>query len=94
MSPKKDNDAAYFHAKLAARLVPSPDRVFINDLHEPSAHVLEDPIQTHSNTNLAPGGSDLPTCPNPAKVLGGSDLGAFMATSLADITIMALDLVD
>ena len=42
--PRKDNDAADFLAKLAARRVPSPDGVFINDLHEPSAYVLEDPI--------------------------------------------------
>ena len=39
--PQKDNDATDFL---------SLDGVFINDLHEPSAHVLEDPIQTHSNT--------------------------------------------
>ena len=42
--PRKDNDAADFLMKLAARRVPSPDGVFIIDLHEPSAHVLEDPI--------------------------------------------------
>ena len=32
--------------------------------------------------------------PNQDQVLRGSDPGAFMVTSLADITIMALDLVD
>ena len=74
--------------------MPSLDGVFINNLHEPSAHVLEDPIQTHSNTNLACGGFDLPTCPDPDQVLGGSNPGAFMATSPTDITIMALDQVD
>ena len=42
--PQKDNDAADFLTKLAARLVPSPDGVFINDLHEPSTRVLEDSI--------------------------------------------------
>jgi len=39
--PRKDNDAADFLAKLAARQDPSPSGVFINDLHEPSAHILE-----------------------------------------------------
>ena len=39
--PRKDNDAADFLAKLAARLVSSPDRVFINDLLEPSTRILE-----------------------------------------------------
>ena len=39
--PRKDNDAADFLAKLAARRVPTPDGVFINDLHEPSTHILE-----------------------------------------------------
>ena len=34
--PRKDNDAADFLVKLAARRVPSLDRVFINDLHESS----------------------------------------------------------
>ena len=80
--------------KLAVRRVPSPDGVFINDLHESSACVLEDPIQTHSNTNLACGGSDLSTCPDPDQVLGGSDLGASIATSPSDITVMALDPID
>ena len=74
--------------------MPSPDGVFINDLYEPSSHVLENLIQMHSNTNLACKGSDLPTCPNPDQVLDGSDPGAFMATSPADITIVALDPVD
>ena len=76
---------------MATKQVPSLDGVFINDLHESSAHVLEDPIQTHSNTNLALGGSDLPTRPNPDQVLGGSDLGASMMTSLADVAVVTLD---
>ena len=42
--PQKDNDAIDFLAKLAARQVPSPDGVFINDLHELSTRVLEDTI--------------------------------------------------
>ena len=42
--PLKDDDAANFLAKLAARRVSSLDGVFINDLHEPSTHVLEGPI--------------------------------------------------
>ena len=43
-APRKDNDADNFLAKLAARRVPSPDGVFINDLHESSARILEGPI--------------------------------------------------
>ena len=39
--PRKDNDAADFLTKLAARRVPSLDGVFINDLHESSARILE-----------------------------------------------------
>ena len=77
--PRKDNDVADFHTKLATRRVPSPDGVFINDLHEPSTRILEGLIQTHSNTNLA---------------LGGSDLGASMTTSPADISMVALDQAD
>ena len=42
--PRKDNDAADFLVKLAARRDPSLSRIFINDLYEPSAHVLEGPI--------------------------------------------------
>ena len=68
--PRKDNDAANFLTKLAARRVPSPDGVFINDHHEPSAHVLEGPIQTCSDTNPTPGGfdSDASTTTSPADV--------------------------
>ena len=47
--PRRDNDVANFLAKLAARRDPSPSGVFINDVHKPSAHILEDPTQTHSN---------------------------------------------
>ena len=42
--PQKDNDAADFLTKLAARRVLSLDGVFINDLHEPSIRILEGPI--------------------------------------------------
>ena len=41
--PRKDNDAADFLAKLAARQVSSLNGVFINDLHEPSARIMEGP---------------------------------------------------
>ena len=39
--PQRDNDATDFLAKLATRRDPSPSGVFINDIHEPSAHILE-----------------------------------------------------
>ncbi|XP_066374497.1 uncharacterized protein [Miscanthus floridulus] len=39
--PRRDNDAADFLAKLAARRDPSPSGVFINDIHEPSACIME-----------------------------------------------------
>ena len=92
--PLKDNTAADFLAKLVARREPPIDGVFINDLHEPSTRIREDPTQTRSNTNLALGGFDSPTCPDLDQVLEGSDLGASMAMSPGDITMMALDLVD
>ena len=77
--PRKDNDAAAFLAKLAARRDLSPTGVFINDLHEPSTHILEGTIQTHPSANLA---------------LRGSNLGASMSTSLVDIAVVALDQAD
>ena len=89
--PRKDNDAADFLMKLANRREPSTDGVFVNDLHEPSAHIQQNPTQTHSNTNLALGGSDPPTCPEPDRALGGSDLGASMATLPGDSAIMAVN---
>ena len=67
---------------------------FVNDHHEPSTRIREDPTQTCSNTNLALGGSDPPTCPNPNRALEGSDLGTSMATSPGDIILMSLDLAD
>ena len=33
-------------------------------------------------------------CPNPDQVLGGSDLGASMMTSLTDVAVVTLDQVD
>ena len=45
--PRTDDDAADFLAKLAARRDPSPSGVFINDIHEPSARILEGLVQTH-----------------------------------------------
>ena len=39
--PRKNNDAADFLAKLAARRDPSPSGVIINYLHELSTRVLE-----------------------------------------------------
>ena len=77
--PQKDNDAANFLAKLAARRVSSPDGVFINDLHEPSVRILEGPIQTHPDADLA---------------LGGSNLSASMTMSPADVAMVALDQAD
>ena len=64
---------------MATRRVPSLDGVFINDLHEPSARILEGLIQTHPNANLA---------------LRGSDLGASMMTSPIDVALVALDEAD
>ena len=72
----------------------SLDGVFISDFYEPSARVIEDPIQMHSNTNLSHRGSDLLMCPDPDQVLGGSNLSASMATSPTDVTLVALDQAD
>ena len=40
--PRKDNAIANFLTKSVARREPLIDGVFINDLHEPSTHVLDD----------------------------------------------------
>ena len=77
--PRKDNDATDFLTKLAARLVPSPDGVFINDLYEPSACILEGPIQTHPDADL---------------VLRGSNPSASVMTSPANIAVLTLDQAD
>ncbi|XP_066354798.1 uncharacterized protein [Miscanthus floridulus] len=70
--PRKDNDAADFLIKLASRWDPSPCGVFINNVHEPSARILEGPIQTHPDARPAPGGSEPDAKPAP----GGSDPNA------------------
>ena len=88
--PQRDNDATDFLVKLAARRDPSPSGFFINDVHEPSARILEGSIQTHPNTNPALGGSD----PDVEPALGGSDPSASMTTSPADIALLALDQTD
>ena len=96
--PRRDNDAADFLAKLAARRDLSPSRVFINDIHEPSAHTLECLIQTHPNAQStlkgsdpnakpAPGGFD----PNAKPALGGSNPSTSMTTSPANVAVLAID---
>ena len=85
--PRKDNDATDFLTKLSARRDPSLSGIFIHDLHELSARILEGLIQTHLNAKPAPEDSD----PNDKPMLGGSDPSASMTMSPADITILALD---
>ena len=63
--PRRDNDAANFLAKLAARRDPSPSGVFINDVHEPSTRISKGPDQTRPKGQPALRGSDPPTCPDP-----------------------------
>ena len=58
---------------------PSPSGVFINDVHEPSARIMEGLIQTHPDAN--------PT-------LGGSEPIASMTTTPTDIAMLALDQTD
>ena len=77
--PRKDNDVADFLTKLAARQDPSSSGIFINDLREPSAHVLEGPIQTH---------------PDAKPALGGTDPSASIMTSPTDVAILALNQID
>ena len=88
--PRRDNDAADFLAKLAARRDPSPSGVFINDVHKSSARILEGLIQTHPDTQPTPEGSD----PNAKPALGGSNPSTSMTTSPANITILTLDQTD
>ena len=59
--PRKDNDAADFLMKLAARRVSSLDGVFINDLHELSTRVLEDLTLLWLNPDQVLRGSSVPT---------------------------------
>ena len=56
--PRRDNDATDFLTKLATRRDPSQSRVFINDIYEPSARIMESLIHTHPNAQPALGGSD------------------------------------
>ena len=78
--PRRDNDVADFLAKLAARRDPSPSGVFINDIHESSACILEGLTQTHPDdqptlkgsdpdAQLVPEGSDSSTSTSPASVV-------------------------
>ena len=85
--PPKGHDATNFLAKLAARRDPSPNGVFINDLHEPSARVLEGPIQTHPDAKPVLGGSD----PNASRRSGALTP---VPTSPADVAVLALDQTD
>ena len=88
--PRKDNDAADFLVKLATRRDPSPSGVFINDVHELSARILEGPVQTHPDAQPVPGGSD----PDAEPALGGSDPSTSMTTSPANVSVLALDQTD
>ncbi|XP_066395699.1 uncharacterized protein [Miscanthus floridulus] len=99
--PRRDNAAADFLAKLAARRDPSPSGVFINDVHEPSARVLEDPTQTQSNSQPAVKGSDPDTQstlggsnPNADPAVRGFDPSTSITTSSMDVAIVALDQTD
>ena len=88
--PRRDNDAADFLTKLAAKRDPSPSGVFINDVHEPSARILEGPIQTHPDAQPALRGSDADAKPTP----GGSDPSNSMTMSPTDVAVLALDQTD
>ena len=92
--PRKDNDAADFLTKLAVRRVPSLDGVFINDLHEPSTHVLEDPTPLRLNPDQVLGGSSVPTRSNPDQALVGSCPNIPITTSTGDTAMMTLDPAD
>ena len=86
---------------MAARWVLTPDGLFINDLHEPFARILEHPIQTHPDAQPALrgpdpdaqpalGGSD----PDAQPALGGSDPSTSMMVSPTDVIVLALDQTD
>ena len=85
--PRRDNDAADFLTKLAARRDPSPSGVFINNIHESSARIREGLVQTHPDTQPAPGGPN----PDAKPALRGSDPSTSMTTSPANIAVLALD---
>ncbi|XP_034570124.1 uncharacterized protein [Setaria viridis] len=63
--PQKDNDVANFLTKLAPRWGPSSNGVFVNDLHEPSARVREDPTQSQSDCVLRGSDPDAPMATSP-----------------------------
>ena len=69
---------------------PFPSGVFINNVHEPSARILEGPVQTHPNARPAPEGSN----PNDKPALGGSDPSTSMMTSPANVAVLALNQTD
>ena len=73
--------------KLAARRDPSPSRVFINDVHEPSARILKGLAQTPPDAQPVPEGFD----PDAKAVLGGSDPSTSMTTSPTNVAVLALD---
>ena len=75
---------------MAARRDPSPSGVFINDIHEPSARILEGPTQTHPDAQPVLGGSD----PNAKPALEGSNPGTSMTTSPTNVVVLALDQTD
>ena len=64
--------------------------VFINNVHELSARILESPIQTHLDTEPTLGGSD----PNAKPALRGSDPSTSMMTSPANVVVLALNQTD
>jgi len=86
--PRRDNDAADFLAKLAARRDPSPGGIFVNDIHEPSARIIEGPTRTHPDAQPMLGGSDPDAQPAP----GGFDPST--STSPANVAVLALDQTD
>ena len=86
---------------MAARRDPSPSGVFINDVHEPFARILEGPVQTCPDAQPALGGSDpdakpVPggSDPNAKLVLEGSDPSTSITTSPVSIAVSALDQTD
>ena len=86
---------------MAARRDPSPSGVFINDVHEPSARILEGLVQTHPDAQPTPGGSDpdakpMPggSNPNAKPALGGSDPSTSVTTSPANVAVLALNRID
>jgi len=92
--PQKDNDDTDFLVKLATRQDPSLDGVFINDLHEPSARVLENPTSLWLNPDQALGDSSALTRFNPDQVLEGSGPNIPIATSTDNTVVMTLDPID